>query len=590
MNTNNNNKPRIVIISVNDKLTDTIVDYLEKEDFYIEIIHDLKTGLQHQAKQCQLIILAAELLDSSLEKTIYEIKKYNQPLIVAGFRSKAEKININIKPLHPIDFVLFPILKNFFLNKVNIFLRSYYTESQLNFVTEEVVQIKAELQEQNKQLKYLALNDVLTSTYNRYYFEKATTQLINISKRYKRNFAAILLDIDNFKWINDRFGHNIGDEVLKAVAKKLRNSIRDADLIARIGGDEFGIILTEVKNNLSASLVAKKILNTFSIPLRINQKSIRISLSIGITHFSPAETKNYKDIMEEADIAMYRAKNNGKDCFEYYITSMKDSYNYQNILNYELHNSLKRRELFLNYQPIIDIHTNRIIGIESLIRWANPKLGNIPPLDFIPVAEQTGLIHDVGNWVLEESCRQLAEWKSMGFNDIFISVNISPIQLKNLRFGEELANITEKYGITPNEIELEITESVFTSDIDKYITFLNEFKNRLSIDDFGAQHSSLARLGKIPIITLKIDGSLLNKIEKYPKNKIILRHLLALAKELSVKVVAEHVANANDVAFLKNYRHVYAQGFYFYKPMPAKDISDILSEKNINSRAYSGTI
>jgi diguanylate cyclase (GGDEF)-like protein len=581
-------KPRILIISNdNNTINDISSTLLNNLDFELKIITDFEIDPSIISKKSiNLIIVDTILLDKNIEDKIKRYKSEttvkNIPLILITQDGNASNTDLDLKKLYPIDILFTPINKTILISKVNIFLKLYFSEKKLNFVNTELNQIKQELRDQNKQLKYLALHDALTSTPNRYFFERSTVQIIKLAKRYQRNFAALLLDIDNFKWINDKFGHNIGDEVLKTVAEKLKSSVRESDLISRLGGDEFAVILSEIKSGMDASLVAQKMIKSFEMPLRIKKKSIQISLSIGITYFDPSKDKDYDVIMEEADIAMYKAKQNGKGRFEYFTDSFKDQYNYQNTLNYELQNALGKNEFSLNYQPIMDIVNNKIIGLEALLRWNNPKLGNIPPLDFIPIAEATSVIYDIGLWILESVCQQLAVWKSLGFTNLYVSINISPKQLKNIRFGEDLNNITKKYDIKPKDLELEITESAFISDtensMEKYVNFLQDFSSRLAIDDFGAEYSSLGRLGKIPLNTLKIDGSLLDGMERYPKNKIILIHLFKLAEQLSMKVISEKVETKEQVNFLKEHGCLFAQGYYYYKPLNTEKTTNLLLE------------
>jgi diguanylate cyclase (GGDEF)-like protein len=582
-------KPTILIISDDNDSVNNI-SYILQNNLSFKfnlIIHPEIESSSLSKSSANLIIISTKLFDENIKNKIKHLKTgsavKNIPLILITQYNKTNSTDIDLNKLYPIDIIFTPIDMIILTSKVNIFLKLYFGEKKLNFVNSELKQIKQELKDQNKQLKYLALHDALTSTPNRYFFEKSTIQIIKLAKRYQRNFAALLLDIDNFKWINDKFGHNIGDEVLKTVAEKLKSSVRESDLVSRLGGDEFAVILSEIKSGIDASFIAQKMIKSFEMPLRIKNKSIQISLSIGITYFHPSKDKDYEAIMEEADIAMYKAKQNGKNRFEYYTDSFKDQYNYQNTLHYEIQNALGKNEFSLNYQPIMDIMNNKIIGLEALLRWNNPKLGNIPPLNFIPIAEATSIIYDIGLWILESVCQQLAVWKSLGFTNLYASINISPKQLKNIRFGEDLNNITKKYGIKPADIELEITESAFISDsensMEKYVNLLNDFKTRLAIDDFGAEYSSLGRLGKIPLNTLKIDGSLLDGMEKYPKNKIILIQLFKLAEQLSMKVISEKVETKEQVDFLREHGCYFAQGYYYHKPLKPEAITDLLIVK-----------
>ncbi|MCF7791265.1 MAG: bifunctional diguanylate cyclase/phosphodiesterase [Victivallales bacterium] len=501
----------------------------------------------------------------------------NVPIIIISSLTEKYFSELELERMLPVD-VIPPSLKKVLLKiKVITYLNFTVTEKKLNYVQTELKQIKKNLKQQNKQLKHLALHDQLTSTSNRYAYESISNQIIMSSKRHKRNFAMLLVDIDNFKWINDKFGHNLGNEVIKAVAGKLKKSLRDSDLLSRIGGDEFGIILTELNASSNAGLAGKKIFESFKNPIVIQKNSIRISLSMGITYYTPDKNQTFDELMEEADIAMYEAKENGKNRFEYFNSGMRDKYIYQNTLNYELQNAVNRNEFYLVYQPIMNIHNNRIAGLEALIRWNNPTLGTVPPSDFIPVAEQADIIYDIGLWILNQACSRLSEWKAQGYTKLFLSTNISPKQIQNPNFGKDLNEISDKYRISPDELELEITESKFTFDLEKYIKNLDNFKGRLSIDDFGVQYSSLSRLGKLPVNSLKIDGSFFHGVKDLSRNKIILKHLFRLTEELSIKVIAERIETEEQRDFLVYQNCTYAQGYYYYKPMPPEKITEILA-------------
>lgn len=541
--------------------------------------------IKDQSINDDINILIIDLIHNSIEKQLKFLKKYKElsKFFILGVTDKNnnELETLKIKKYFPIDFIYAPIIPELFIAKLKYSLQLFYYENKLKFVDKELQQIKYELKNQNKQLKHLALYDTLTSTPNRYLFEKTSIQIIKISQRYQHKFSMILIDLDNFKWINDKFGHNIGDEVLKAVAEKIKKLIRDSDMISRIGGDEFGLILSEIKKEVNAGNVADKILKEFKIPITIKKKTVKISLSIGITFYDPAYHKDFQVLMEEADIAMYRAKKSGKNRFEYFSKAQKEDYQLQNTLNYELHNALSKNELSLMYQPIVDIKSSKIVGLEALVRWNNTKLGEVKPLTFIPIAEETGLINEIGRWIIESVFQQIAIWRKLKIGQ-FVSVNISPLQLKNIRFGKELKDVADKYKIIPQDIELEITESAFASEtrlpVSKYIKFLNEYKERLSIDDFGTEYSSICRLGQLPLHTLKIDGSLIENINATPKNKIILSTIINMAKELDMQIIAERIENREQVEFLKSQKCYLAQGYYFYEPVSNDQATKLLLE------------
>jgi diguanylate cyclase (GGDEF)-like protein len=490
--------------------------------------------------------------------------------VFKGYESGA--VDFIFKPINP--FILMLKVKSF----INLFNQN---RGSSKLLLKELMSAKIKLEERNTQLEFLTKHDPLTSLPNRFAFEHELKRIIAGSTRYERKFALLFFDIDNFKWVNDIHGHDHGDIVLQQVGSILKTSVREEDFVARIGGDEFAGILTDINRYESAAIVADKIIKKLTAQhLQIYDKTLKITLSIGISCF-PLCTGTAKKLMKQADIAMYRAKKLGRNNFCFYSDDINISFKSINTIREELQDAMQKRELFLNYQPIVNMNDKTIIGVEALLRWKNPKLGLIPPTEFISLAEENRIIHKIGLWVIEETCKLIKKCKTLKVKKIFFSVNLSPVQLERDTFTDELNRILKKYKTNPAQLDLELTEtgiSSFAASANKnYQIFLKQTHLRLSIDDFGTGFSSLDRLANLPINTLKIDGSFVTNIDKSEKANKIIRGIISLAKSLNMQTIAECVESKGQVDFLLKENCQLAQGFYFYKPMPAENLIGLLS-------------
>lgn len=430
-------------------------------------------------------------------------------------------------------------------------------------------------------IKFMAYYDELTKLPNRQLFYEQAEQAIQLASRNNTNIAVLFLDVDSFKSINDTMGHEGGDILIQNIAHKLAGSLRAKDIIARFGGDEFLILIDHFKGVEELTAIVDQTMALFNEPIILNDQEIFITASVGIAMY-PRDGENTETLIKHADTAMYTAKEKGKNQYAFCSTDMKELVQYRASLSNKLYRALERNELQVYYQPQIDVQTEKIIGLEALMRWQIPDRGMVSPMEFIPLAEQTGLIIPIGNWILETACRQIVEWKQMGLGDLRIAVNLSVVQLRNPGFVKQVERILEQTGIHPSYLELEITESATTKEADYIIRVLNELKAlgvMISIDDFGTEYSSLNRLKMLPIDKIKMDIQFVRGIDKSPKDQAITLIIMNLAKSLDLKLIAEGVESSSQLNFLKNRMCDEVQGFYYYKPMPAAEIVKILQEQ-----------
>lgn len=399
-------------------------------------------------------------------------------------------------------------------------------------------------------------------------------------------FSVLFIDVDRFKVINDSLGHLVGDKFLIAIAEKLSSCIREHDMVARLGGDEFAILLDSLNDLDEAILIAKRIQDALVKPLKIDQHELYPSISIGIA-LSSLGYKAVEDIIRDADTAMYHAKNNGRSRFVVFDEKMHQKASEMLKLDSDLRRSIERQELKLNYQPIIAIESKRLIGFEALIRWEHPQIGLIDPGTFIPIAEETNFIYQIGDWILDEAFKQLKEWNENPAikEPLSVNVNISSKQLSQPSLAENLLGLLKLYQINPAQIKLEVTESILMESGPQSIEILNQLKTigvQLAIDDFGTGYSSLSYLHKFPIDMLKIDRSFISEIDRAEQNTClnITNSIINLAHSLGVKVVAEGVERIYHLAWLQQQSCDYAQGYLFSKPLNVEDAT-VLAEHGL---------
>ncbi|MFZ6720909.1 EAL domain-containing protein [Undibacterium sp. Ji49W] len=422
-----------------------------------------------------------------------------------------------------------------------------------------------------KELEYQATHDSLTGLANRNLLNDRITQAIAWAKRQDLSVGLMLLDLDHFKLINDASGHGAGDEMLKQVAQRLSHCVRETDTVARLGGDEFVVILTDLPETSDVDVVAEKILGALSRPFEIDGHDVFVTASIGISLY-PRDGDHGEILLRYADIAMYRVKEHGRNSVRQFIPEMGVTAISRLNMEGALRRGLERHEFTLHYQPKIELASGRIVGAEALVRWHHPQIGLIHPIEFIPLAEETGLIIPLGEWVLAEACRQQVSWKKAGLADLKIAVNMSPRQFRQEDLSERVASIFTETGADPAQVTLELTESMVMQDVSSTLVALRALKNlglSISLDDFGTGYSSLSYLRRFPIDELKIDKSFINDIHENPDDAAIASAIIAMALSLGLSVVAEGVEKKEQAELLRKMGCNQVQGYYFGRPMDA---------------------
>ncbi|QKE64056.1 EAL domain-containing protein [Aquipseudomonas campi] len=436
-------------------------------------------------------------------------------------------------------------------------------------------------------MAYLAQHDFLTKLPNRVLLNDRIAQAISLAERSGNSIALMFLDLDNFKHINDSLGHGAGDKLLQSVALRLAKCVRSSDTVSRNGGDEFVVLLAEGRNMQDASLTAQKILAALAIPHRIDQHELRVTSSIGISVY-PADAGSAEALLKNADTAMYHAKEAGRNNYQFFKHDMNVRAVERQVIEHSLWRALERHELVLHYQPKVNLQTGSITGGEALLRWVHPQWGMTLPERFMTVAEECGLIVQIGRWVLREACRQTCLWEAEGIVLPSIAVNVSALEFRHPGFVDGVRSILQETGLAPERLQLEITESVLMRDADASATVLHQLKAmgvQLAIDDFGTGYSSLSYLLKFPIDVLKIDKSFVHAISAAHGNGIIVRAVIAMGASLHYQVVAEGVEDQAQLLFLKTEQCGEGQGFLFGQGLVAMQFATLLLASEASGKA-----
>lgn len=445
-----------------------------------------------------------------------------------------------------------------------------------------VIQDVSDLKIAQDKADMLAFYDPLTGLENRDLFKKRLEHTIKLANRKKTSSALLFLDIDRFKMINDSLGHDAGDTLLKIVAERLRKCLREEDTIARLGGDEFAIILPNVEAISGADIVAQNILNSLNAPVHLLNQDLNITASIGIT-MAPDDATDIIILLKNAELAMYQSKSQGRNTYRFYINNMNAAVEERLFIQNGLRHAIDYDELVVFFQPQVNLQTKKMTSMEALIRWRHPDRGMIPPIDFISIAEESGLIIDIGNWVLREACKKAQEIIKIGLPPIKVCVNLSAVQFKDRNLVATVKNVLIDTGLPPDFLELEITESMLMDNFDDVLSQLHSLKQigvSLSIDDFGTGYSSLSYLKRLPIDIVKVDQSFVRDIPHDLNDMEITSAVISMAHNLQLKVVAEGVETEDQQDFLTISKCDYAQGYFFSKPVPGDIVSSVIRTHN----------
>lgn len=447
-------------------------------------------------------------------------------------------------------------------------------EYQFVLVITDLTAIRA----MERQLEFLAHHDPLTNLPNRLLVKERLQQAIYRAHRHGEQFAVLYVDVDRFKWINDSLGHEVGDKYLQHFTNRLVNSLRETDTVGRLGGDEFFVVLDPATSEGSVATVVEKLINKLCNPITIKRRRLDVSCSIGISLY-PHDGKDVETLIRTADAAMFAAKDKGRSRYEFYTPEMMVAANRFIELNLDLRRGFQAQELCLYFQPQLDVKSSKLVGVESLIRWQHPEKGLITPDNIIPIAEESGFIIELGQWVLEQACLMFCSWHSKDFKLETIAVNVSPIQLKEAGFVYSVKEILERTGLQPSYLELEVTESVLQleSNCIRALEKLRDLGVKIAIDDFGTGYSSLSSLKLLPIDRIKIDRAFIRNLPDDENDSAITELIIAIGHTLGLDIIAEGVETQEQLDYLLENGCDQVQGFYYYKPMPEIELFELFA-------------
>ena len=460
---------------------------------------------------------------------------------------------------------------------------AFYDEKAALIVSVDITDTK----NAQAKMEYMAHHDALTGLPNRVQLVERLEDELRRAERHKYYGAVLFIDLDQFKTINDSLGHPVGDRVLQEVAKRLKATVREEDLVTRLSGDEFVVVLTVLDDEIEAAAlrageISEKIRTVISQPCLYDGIDLRVTCSVGVVVY-PEKNNTVHELLRYADTAMYQVKEKGRDSIEFFNEEMADKVSRQLMMEGDLHRALEEQQFELYYQPKVDVTTGRVIGAEALLRWQHPTRGMVSPIDFIPVLETSGMILDVGQWVLEQACRMLVQWQAQGLwqTGMRLSINISPRQFRRIAFADSVLEVLKTYPIPEHSLEMEITEGIVIQRVDEAIatmTTLSEHGISFSLDDFGTGYSSISYLKRLPVSVLKIDQSFVRDITGDRNDRVLVETMLTMGRLLDLKVVAEGVEHPEQLAILKQYGCDFYQGYLYSPAVPQLTFEKILIE------------
>ena len=551
------------------RLIREMLDEGEEALFHLDCVDRLSQGLDYLAtRSAGLVLLDLSLPDSLGFDTFLKVYAHSPkvPIIVLTGNDD-QKIALSAVKKGAQDYLIKGRLDR------ELLLRS--------------MQYSIERKRYQEQLEYHANYDVLTGLPNRNLLHDRLRQSV-LTQRYVRSIGVVFLDIDHFKFINDSLGHNTGDKLLQRIAERLTQTVRDGDTVARLGGDEFILILNDQTGQEAIYRAMQRIINKVAEPIDVDGHELLVTCSAGISLY-PQDGPDMETLLKNADAAMYRAKEKGRNDFQFYTIEMNQQVNERLKMENSLRRALERREFELYYQPRIDVRTGVCVGCEALLRWQHPELGLLLPERFIPLAEETGLIVPIGEWVLKSACVQAQAWQRRRSAAISVSVNLSLRQFKQEGLAVAVASALEESGLDPRLLEMELTENLVMYDTDAAIRMLSRLRElgvKLSMDDFGIGYSCLSYLTLLPISALKIDQSIIQDVKGNGRadEGLVAQAIISLGHNLKLKVVAEGVETDTQFEFLKKHGCDEVQGFRFGKPVPAEEF-----ERSLVASARSGS-
>ena len=450
--------------------------------------------------------------------------------------------------------------------------------AKLQQANEQLVIATIEVQSAKDQLEHLVHHDLLTNLPNRALLQDRLGQAIELARRQGRRLAVMFMDLDQFKHVNDSLGHAVGDQLLQSVARRVVGCVRNSDTVSRQGGDEFILLLPYIEHAEDAALSAQKVLTALAAPHHVDGHHLHIGASIGISIF-PDDGQDEETLIKDADIAMYDAKNSGRNNYKFFEPLMNVRAVERQSLEAGLRLALARQEFVLHYQPKINLHSGTIVGVEALIRWQHPQRGLLPPAQFVPIAEDSGLIVPIGRWVLREACRQARAWQDAGLPPTAVAINTSVPEFQARDFLQNIRATLEATRLEPRYLEIVLTESILMRDAEATESVLHALADlgiKLVVDDFGTGYSSLSYLRKFPIDALKIDQSFVGRMTDNPDDAAIVSAVISMAKALRLNVIAEGVETPEQLAFLLAQHCDEGQGYYFGRPVAAEVIAALL--------------
>ena len=584
--TSRQDRPHVLVIDDDSLIRLLVTEALQAEGLKVSEAESGEQGLRQFAESGADAVLLDVMMPSGIDgfETCVELRKIpggeHTPVLMMTGLEDLESINRAFE-VGATDFITKPINFPLLGHRVRYMLRSSDTTKCLV--------------ESERRLHRLAYFDNLTDLPNRQYFREHLQRMVSLAIRQERKLAVLFLDLDGFKRINDTLGHHLGDLVLQSTGERLRKSIRASDAItrpgggrdgaslARLGGDEFTVLLSEIDRAEDAAIVAERIRLTLAESLKVGDHELFTTTSIGIA-VCPDDGVDAEELLKNADLAMYYAKRGGGNMYRYFSAKMTEAALRRLTMENHLRKAIERGELDLHYQPQLDVATGEIRGLEALLRWESSDLGRVSPADFIPLAEETGLIVPIGEWVLRQACNQAKAWRDKGMLLARMAVNVSGIQFLHKGFPALVSAVLAETGLEPQALELELTESALMQDADGAIHTLQTLKGlgvQLAIDDFGTGYSSLSRLKHFPIDRLKIDQVFVRDIEMDANNAAIAVAVIAMAGSMDMKVVAEGVETDSQLAFLKDKHCDEVQGFLLSRPLPAAEMDSYLHRRII---------